>query len=167
MNQECPQLASLSEDVRKFWEEKQITLQDTLLRFSYAVLTVPSGFTTIEKSGLLYLMKRNLWFEDFPKSSTFSVLFQRSSQYEKMLLQLPVETVEQVQVVPQFALSTFFSEFPARTGPFQWIARMFGTGRTGPKYLCVAGKDVSRVDVRYAFRDVTEPEVWAQAIMDR
>lgn len=164
MNQECPQLASLSENVRKFWEERQTTLQDTLLRFSYAVLTVPSDFTTVEKSGLLYLMKRNLWFEDFPKSSTFSALFQRSSQYEKMLLQLPVETVEQVQVIPQFALSTFFPEFPVRSGPFQWITRMFGIG---PKYLCVAGKDVSRGDVRYAFRDVTEPEAWVQAITDR
>jgi hypothetical protein len=164
MNQECPQLAALSENVRRFWEEKQAKLQDTLLRFSYAVLTLPSGFTTVEKSGLLYLMKHNLWFEDFPKSSTFATLFQRSSQYEKMLLQLPLETVEQVQVLPQVALDTFFVEFSVRSNPFQWIARMFGIG---PKYLCVTGKDVSGHDVRYAFRDVTEPEVWEQAIIDR
>lgn len=164
MSHECPQLASLSDHVRAFWEEKQTALGDTLLRFSYAVLTIPSGFVTQEKSGLLYLMRRDLWFEDFPKSSTFSALLQRSSTYEKTLLQLPVATVEQVQVVPQFALNTFFSEFPARSGVFQKIAHLFGMG---PAYLCVAGQDVAGHAVHYAFRDVTDPEAWRQAILDR
>jgi hypothetical protein len=164
MSQECPQLALLSENVRKFWEEKQITLQDTLRRFSYAVLTLPSGVMTVEKGGILYLMTRNLWFEDFQKSSTFSSLFQSSSQYKKMLLQLPVGTIEQVQIVPGFALNTFSPEFPARSGRFQWFTRMFSKE---PQYLCLAGKEASGQDVRYVFREVGEPEAWVQAITDR
>ena len=75
----CPQLEKVSEPVRKFWETRQTECADTLLRFSYAILLSPVKYVMTEKAGLLYLMQRALWFEDFPKSSMFSFVEEKSA----------------------------------------------------------------------------------------
>ena len=68
---QCPQLDQLPENVQTFWEEKQNELGERLLLFSYAIFVNPAHFPLPEKSGILYLMEQNLWFEDFPKPPLF------------------------------------------------------------------------------------------------
>ena len=80
----CPQLQDLPPNIRQFWEEKQQECGEQIVLFSYAVFLGSPESSSPEKSGILYLMERNLWFEDFPKPPLF--LFNRATTYKKTLL---------------------------------------------------------------------------------
>jgi hypothetical protein len=159
MSKECPQLEKLSENVRTFWEDKQRELEDTLLRFSYAILTTPGQYFLVEKPGILYLMKKNLWFEDFPKPPLF--FFARSSSQKKTLIQIPLETVENFEAIQQPALHELFLGQKPRSGVLQGIFR-----RSNPRYLLVSGKHAADSDFRYAFRELDNPESWVQTLSE-
>ena len=159
MSKECPQLEKLSENVRTFWEDKQRELEDTLLRFSYTILTTPGQYFLVEKPGILYLMKKNLWFEDFPKPPFF--FFTRSSSQKKTLIQIPLKTVENFEAIGQSALRELFLGKKPRSGFLQGIFRL-----SNPIYLLVSGKQAADSDFRYAFRELDDPESWVKTLSE-
>jgi len=162
MSKECPQLEKLPENVRKYWEDKQIELEDTLLRFSYVILTTPDQYPLVEKTGILYLMKKNLWFEDFQKPPFF--LFARStSQYKKTIIRIPLETVENFVLIRQSALHELLTGKEHRSDFFRNI---FQTIKRDPIYLLITGKQSADSSFRYAFRDLDSPESWIQTLSD-
>ncbi len=157
---ECPQLEKLPENVRTFWEKKQQELDDTLLRFSYAILTTPGQYFLAEKAGILYLMKKNLWFEDFQKPAFF--LFARgSSQYKKTLIQIPLEAGERFETIRQSALHELFLGKKPRSG---FLRDIFHLIRNDPLYLLISGKQIADSRFQYAFRELDDPESWVQTL---
>jgi hypothetical protein len=162
MPDQCPQLKKLPEHVRKFWEDKQKEFEDTLIRFSYAILIIPSQISPIQKSGILYLMKRNLWFEDFPKPALFSFII-TTPQYKKTMIQMPLETLENVKVIPQSVLNELLLGKKHRSafsqGIFRWL-------NPDPACLLVSGKEVSGNRFQYAFRELDDPGSWVLTLSD-
>ena len=156
MAKQCPQLEKLPENVRNFWEDKQRELDDILLRFSYAILTLPSQFPPIEKSGILYLMKSNLWFEDFPKPPLFFFV-KSTSQYKKTIIQMPLETLENVETIRQSALHDFLLEKNRGLG---FLRNIFRLASPDPMYLFISGKLASGNYFQYAFRELDDLESW-------
>lgn len=161
MTQECPQLQNLPANVRKFWDDKQQALHDTLQRFSYGVLVESADVMVRETSGLLYLMRQDLWFEDFPKSSIFSSLFQQNADYTKTLLQFPITTISEIRLVPSFELARLLLDVTRSSGGIFSFFRMF-TPRQNTLFL--AGKDATGHDFKCAFRDLDDPSAWHQAL---
>ena len=161
MTQGCPQLENLPANVRKFWEERQHTLQDTLLRFSYGVLVESTDMMLREKSGLLYLMQRDLWFEDFQKSSLFSSLFQQGTEYTKTQIQIPRTAIMDVRLVPAIELGhELLGKRPSSEG-FGAFFRLF---KPRPNTLLLVRADAAGQPVRCAFRDIDEPDAWYRAL---
>jgi hypothetical protein len=161
MTQECPQLQNLPANVRKFWDDKQQALHDTLQRFSYGVLVESADVMLRETSGLLYLMRQNLWFEDFPKSSVFSSLFQQNANYTKTLLQFPVNAISEVRLVPSSELARLLLETPRSSGGFFSFLRIFSPKQNA---LFLSGKDATGRDFKCAFRDLDDPGAWHQTL---
>lgn len=162
MSEECSQLKKLPQNVREFWESKQRELEDTLLRFSYAIFTTPGQYFLVEKTGLLYLMKKNLWFEDFQKPPFF--LFARSApQYKKTIIQIPLETVENFETIRQAALQELLLGKKHRSGFLQDLFRLIGSD---PLYLLISGKHTADSSLRYAFRELDDPVSWVQTLSD-
>jgi hypothetical protein len=162
MPDQCPQLAQLPEKVRKFWEDKQRECHDTLLRFSFAVLTDPSQKFQIEKSGLLYLMQTNLWFEDFPKSSSLMFLFGAQS-YEKTMIQIPLATLEAVKPIRQSALNELL---PGKKRSAGFAYGFFRFLFPDPLWLLLSGQNVFGKPFQYAFRVMDNPESWAVTLSE-
>jgi hypothetical protein len=161
MTQECPQLQNIPANVRKFWNDKQQALNDTLQRFSYGVLVESADVMLRETSGLLYLMQQNLWFEDFPKSSVFSSLFQQNANYTKTLLQIPVNTISEVRLVPPFELARLLLETSRPSGG---IFSFFRILTPKQNTLFLTGKDATGRDFKCAFRDLEDPDAWHRAL---
>ena len=162
MSEECPQLKNLPENVREFWEDKQRELDDTLLRFSYAILTVPGQYFLVEKVGLIYLMKKNLWFEDFQKPPFF-LFAKNTSQYKKTIIQIPLETLENFEIIRQSALQELLLDKKPRSGFFQNLFQLIGSE---PTYLLISGQQTADSSFRYAFRELDNPESWIQMLSD-
>jgi hypothetical protein len=132
------------------------------LRFSYAILLSPVKYVMTEKAGLLYLMQRALWFEDFPKSSMFSFIYQgTTASYEKTRLQMPLTNVTDCRIISSAEFESMTSETPARTG---WWQQVLGIFKAAPSYFYVAGADETGQAFRYAFRDLDAPETWVQSV---
>ncbi len=161
MNQ-CPQLQQLPENVKKYWEEKQRELEDTLIQFSYTVFVIPSNLVFAEKTGILYLMERDLWFEDFPKPPLF--FLNTASKYKKTLIQIPRQTITNVELLSQSTLHEIVQGKPQHSGIFQNIFRLI---RSEPLYLLVSGVQDSGQAFQYAFRDLQNPESWVPALQVR
>ena len=160
MPEQCPQLAKLPAQSRKFWEDKQRELQDTLIRFSYAVLTVPAELSSVDQSGLLYLMQQNLWFEDFPKPPPL-ISIGKPREYQKTLIRMPVAALEKFEVIPESVLKMRFQDKPQHSGFFRNLAYFLGVN---PKYLLFSGKLAAGSRFQYAFREIDEPQVWVQTL---
>ncbi len=157
MTQECLQLQNLPDNVRKFWDEKQQTLQDTLLRFSYGVFVEPADVILHEKSGLLYVMRQNLWFEDFPKSSTFSSLFHQNAEYTKTRIQIPRAAIAEVRLIPSAELGhALLGTSPSSAG----ILDFFRLFKPRPNTLLLNGADAAGQPIRCALRDLDDPDDW-------
>lgn len=164
MIDQCPQIKNLPENVRKFWEDKQVELEDTLIQFSYAIVTDPSKTFQIQKSGLLYLMKRNLWFEDFQKVSAFSFFIRGSTQYKKTLIQIPVETIEDIKLTPKSFSDSVVRGKQQRSGFFQ---KLFCFMKGAPAmYLLISGKEISGTSFQYAFGELDNPDAWLQVLSE-
>lgn len=159
---QCPQLEKLPEQIRAFWQKKEAECNDGLVRFSYAVRLIPSGFVIAEQGGLLYLMERDLWFEDFPKSSMFTFLFQNAPVYEKTRIQIPVTTITQGRIVSPSEMKSLLFETPARSSRFQQILASIFESRT--RHLFLSGTDTTGQPFRYAFRDIDDPVAWVHAL---
>lgn len=161
-SQQCPQLEKVSEKVRAFWETRQTECNDTLLRFSYAILLSPVGSIMTEKAGLLYLMQHALWFEDFPKTSMFSFLYQGAiGSYEKTRIQMPLTNMTDCRTISRAELESLLSETPSPSGWWQQFLEIF---KPPASYLFVSGTDATGSPFRYAFRDLDAPETWVQSV---
>jgi hypothetical protein len=163
MPDQCPQLAQLPEKVRKFWEDKQRECHDTLLRFSFVVLTDPSQTFQIEKSGLLYLMQTSLWFEDFPKSSSILALFGGAQSYEKTLIQIPLATLDTVKPIRQTLLNEMM---PGKKRRIAFSSGLLRFLFPDPLWLLLSGKDVSGKPFEYVLRIMEDPESWVMTLSE-
>lgn len=161
MTNQHPLLQHLPESVRKYWEEKQRELEDTLILFSYTIFVTPTNLPPTEKAGILYLMKRNLWFEDFPKPPLFFLNI--ASKYEKTLIQIPRQAVTRVKLIRQSALNDLTQGKRQHSGIIQNILRLISSD---PFYLIVSGTQESGASFQYAFRDLQEPESWVRALQN-
>lgn len=163
MIQESPQLHTLPANVRKFWEEKQQTLQETLLRFSYGVLVEPGELILREKSGLIYLMDRNLWFEDFPKNSTFASLFQQGIEYTKTHVHFPRHSITHIRLVPAAEVETMFlSARPSSAG----ILGFFRLFKPRPNTLVMDAVTGEGRAAQVALRDLDDPDMWYRLLTE-
>ena len=155
----CPQLDQLPENVQTFWEEKQNELGERLLLFSYAIFVNPDHFPLPEKSGILYLMERNLWFEDFPKPPLF--FLNRTSKYKKTLIQISRQTITSVELIKQSGLEEVFWGKPSGAGFLRNIAKLISPD---PTYLLLSASQNAENPSRYAFREINDPKAWLQAL---
>lgn len=160
--EQCPQLQNLPPNIQQFWEEKQQECGEQVIRFSYAVWIESPDTSTREKSGILYLMGRNLWFEDFPKPPFF--LFNRTDTYKKTRLQIPRTTILRVELVKKSGIEIRLQGKAPRPGMLQKLFAMF---TPDPVYLCVVQRQEDADPRTYQFREVNEPEAWIQAFKDR
>ena len=156
---QCPHLDQLPENVRIFWEEKQDELGETLYLFSYAIFVNPAQFPLPEKSGILYLMEENLWFEDFPKPPMF--FFNKTSKYKKTLIQIPRQAITTVELIKQSRLEEVFLGKESRSGFLRNIVKFMSPE---PTYLVISENQNSANPSRYAFRELNDPEAWLQAL---
>ena len=163
MTTQHPELDQLPENVRTFWEEKQHELNDTLLSFSYSILVLYTRMPSTEKSGILYLMGRDLWFEDFPKPPLF--FLGRSSSYKKTLIQIPRHTIAKVELVKQSALKTGH-DYQARetTQQIGFMQRILQLFTSDPLYLLISGDSESGEPFQYAFRELNDPNAWVAVL---
>ena len=152
-----PQLDQLPENVREFWEEKQRELEEKLAIFSYAILVKPTRVPFPEKGGILYLMERNLWFEDFQKPPLF--FLNRTPKYKKTLIQIPRQSITSVELVNQSALEERFQGIAQHSGFFQNLLHIF---KPDPVYVLISGHLESEGPFTYAFRELNDPEMWRQ-----
>ncbi|MDY0095926.1 MAG: hypothetical protein RBT80_24790 [Candidatus Vecturithrix sp.] len=160
-HERCPQLQNLPPNVQQFWEEKQQECGEQVILFSYAVW-LESPITSVrEKSGILYLMERNLWFEDFPKPPFF--LFNRADTYKKMRLQIPRTTILSVELVKKSGLEIRSQREKSRTGVIQKFCSLF---TPDPVYLRVMCEVEGKESGIYYFREVNESDAWIQAFKD-
>ena len=156
---QCPQLDQLPENVQTFWEEKQNELGERLLLFSYAIFVNPAHLPLPEKSGILYLMEQNLWFEDFPKPPLF--FLNRTSKYKKTLIQIPRQAISSVELIKQSGLEEIFLRKRPGSGFFRSIAKLMSPEST---YLLLAASQNAENPSRYAFREINDPKTWLQAL---
>ncbi|GAK60243.1 hypothetical protein U27_00134 [Candidatus Vecturithrix granuli] len=161
-HEQCPQLQDLPRNIQQFWEEKQQECGEQVIIFSYAVLLGSSEAPTPEKSGILYLMERNLWFEDFPKPPFF--LFNRATTYKKTLLQIPRTTILTVELIKKSGFEVCLQGKPSRTGALQKLFTIFVPD---PVYLRVVQRRDGQESDLYYFRELNEPEAWIQAFKNQ
>lgn len=161
-HEQCPQLHNLPPNIRQFWEEKQQECGEHVILFSYAVLLGSPETSAPEKSGILYLMERNLWFEDFPKPPFF--LFNRAATYKKTLLQIPRTTILTVELVKKSGLEVRLHGKAPRTSALQ---KLFAVFAPDPVYLRVMQRQENGETRIYQFREVNAPEAWIQAFNNR
>jgi hypothetical protein len=154
-----PRLDQLPENVQTFWEEKQNELGERLLLFSYAIFVNPAHFPLPEKSGILYLMEQNLWFEDFPKPPLF--FLNRTSKYKKTLIQIPRQTIATVELIKQSGLEEVFLGKRSGSGFFRYIAKLMSPE---PTYLFISESQNTENPSGYAFREINDPKTWLQAL---
>ena len=154
-----PKIAQLPENVRSYWEEKQQQTGEQLQLFSYAILVEVTQFPPLEKSGLLYLMERHLWFEDFQKPGFF--LFNTTPSYQKTMIQIARQTLTQVELMRESALEQALFGRKWRSGGF---SRLFQFLSPDPKYLVISATSETKSSARYVFRDLEQPEEWVQAL---
>jgi len=157
-HEQCPQLHNLPPNIRQFWEEKQQECGEQVIIFSYAVLLGSPEASAPEKSGILYLMERNLWFEDFPKPPFF--LYNRATTYKKTLLQIPRTTILSVELIRKSGLEVRLQGKSPRIGALQ---KFFALFTPDPVYLRVTQKQENGGTRTYQFREVNESEAWIQA----
>lgn len=148
-------LEHMPEQVRTYWLTKEQELQERLLRVSYAIAVFPNQTPVTEKSGILFLMTRHLWFEDFPKSSFF--FFTRQPDYKKMILQFSRQTLSEVAVLRQSQLDTESS----KTSGFWKFFHYLGTD---PLYLRLTTLSKTGEACEYLFRDLNDPETWLSSL---
>lgn len=154
-------LQQLSEEARTFWEEKQESLQEELLFFSYSNLVESPQSPAYDKSGVLYLMERHLWFEDFPKAPVF--FLPQRSEYTKTLIQVPRAAITHVEFVKESVLPDVLQgKQPSQEMPRSFLWRIF---HSDPLHLIVSGQEESNAPFRYIFRDFDEPETWRQLLL--
>jgi hypothetical protein len=159
----CPQLQHLPDNVKAFWEDKQRDLDDTLLLFSYSIMATLPNFPFPEITGILYLMQRDLWFEDFPKPPLF--FLNRPSKYQKTLIQIPRTSITEVQLLRQSALEAMLRDTPQQTPEFlRKLSRFFSRD---PYYLVVTGVSMAGKAFQYAFREVNDPDSWLQTLQGK
>ena len=123
-----------------------------------SVFRVTSG-PALEKSGIFYLMERNLWFEDFPKPPLF--FFNKTSTYKKTQLQIPRSSISTVELVKR---STFEEKFFGRKPPSGIFQNILGLFNPEPTYLIISIAQDTDAPIQYAFRELDDPENWLQAL---
>lgn len=158
----CPQLRDLPDNVQQFWEEKQQEHGEQLIMFSYAVLLGNPATTAPEKSGILYLMERHLWFEDFPKPPLF--LFTRTTTYKKTLIQIPRSSITKVDLVTKSGVDARLHGKMPRNGALQ---RFFFLFTPDPVYLHLLQEPEGADSMTYCFREVNEPESWVHVLQKK
>lgn len=160
MPNQCPKLQQLPENVRKFWEDKQRELEDTLILFSYATFVESPSFPGTGKSGILYLMEQNLWFEDFEKPPIF--FLSQKSTYTKTLIQIPRHAITNVGLVRGSVLDEFLR---GKRAPFEIKHNIFWRLiHSDSVHLVVSGAQDSGTSFQYIFRDLDEPESWVRIL---
>lgn len=157
--EQCPQLRDLSPNIQQFWEEKQQECGEQLVMFSYAIFLGTPETSSPEKSGILYLMERNLWFEDFPKPPIF--LLTRSTTYKKTLLQIPRESITKVELVKKSGVDGRLQRKMPRNGRLQ---KLFSLFRAEPVYLHLVREQEGVDSMTYNFRELNDPEAWKQGL---
>ena len=158
----CPQLHALPSNIQQFWEEKQQECGEQLLLFSYAVFMGTLESPSPDKSGILYVMERNLWFEDFQKAPFF--LFAAAATYKKTLIQIPRPSITKVELITKSGLDLRLHGKTPRTGA---LHKLFSLFTSDPAYFCVAQKQTNGEITTYLFREVNEPEAWIQACQNQ
>ncbi len=162
MSVQCPKLDHLSENIRTYWEEKQQERGETLHQFSYAILVEPVRFPAPEKSGILYIMEHNVWFEDFPKPPLF--FLNSPSNYKKTQFHIPRTSITDVELITRSAFEQRFFDKQPSSGPLQGILNIF---KTDPVYCIISERQENGDLLQHVFREVDEPEGWLKALQPR
>ncbi len=163
MTTQHSRLRQLPENARIFWEKKQQEVNDTLLLFSYATFVETPHVPASEKNGLLYLMERDLWFEDFQKPQVF--FLPQKADYTKTVIQIPRPTIENAELIRESLLADFLQGKRQQInknprGIFWW----FGSD---PVHLVISGTQESESQLQYIFREMEDPESWVQALTSK
>ncbi|MCP4401153.1 MAG: hypothetical protein GY801_28130 [bacterium] len=155
MPEQLVQLDQLSEDVRKFWGKKQEELGEGLVKFSYGILMNSKQPSAPEKCGVIYLMEKSLYFEDFYKAPLF---FQTKAQeFTKTQIRIPRVSITEVEILRQKGFEKrFFGQEPS-SGLFQNILNIF---HQSSNYLVITETQDTGSPQTHIFRDLDDPELW-------
>ncbi|PIE33480.1 hypothetical protein CSA56_11800 [candidate division KSB3 bacterium] len=159
MSTQCPQLDQIPDNIRTYWEKKQQERGEALYRFSFAVLVQPGRIPATEKSGILYIMERNVWFEDFPKPPLF--FLNQSSNYKKTEIHISRASIIGAELLRQSAFEERFFDKRPSSGLLQNILTLF---KTDPIYCIISERQKNGSLFQHVFRGLEEAEDWLKAL---
>lgn len=111
--------------VSEFWQEKEREFGETRVLSSFARYIGGHPRFTSATDGLLFLMSKSLWFENFEKGPN---IFGFSQPFEKVIFRIPLHFIRGVEAIPERDMAV--SEFGPR------LLRLHRLSRT-PFYLQV------------------------------
>ncbi len=88
-----------SEEARKFWAEKEKEKGGKVSFFTFATYLGMSSRRSPSYGGLMYIIDKKIYFEDFEKENWLVKLMGRKQKYEKTEFNLNVKDIVETKVV--------------------------------------------------------------------
>jgi len=92
-------MEKVNEEAKKFWEEKEKIYGEPVKFYTFATFLGRSGGESVHLGGLIYIINKNLCFEDFERDNWFSKLITKDKKYEKTEFSIELDSIEKIQLV--------------------------------------------------------------------
>lgn len=92
-------MKELTEEAKKFWDEKEKQKGGKVDFFTFATYIGRSNDKNVSLSGLLYTIKKGLYFEDFEKQNWLYKIMGKNQKYEKTEFGIEIEEIEEIKTV--------------------------------------------------------------------
>lgn len=137
--------------VAEFWKAKEAEFGETRILSSFARYI--GGHPRFENltDGLLFLMSKSLWFENFEKGPN---IFGITPPFEKVVFRIPLHRIRGIDPVPEREMAT--SEFAPRLFRFHRLSR-------APVYLRVRYVDEWDKEHALYFDSMVDVATWQKA----
>ena len=138
--------------VAEFWQEKEQEFGETRLLSSFARYIGGHPRFASATDGLLFLMSKSLWFENFEKGPN---IFGFSPPFEKVVFRIPLHRIQGFEAVPEKDMVA--TEFGPRLFRFHRLSRM-------PLYLGVRYVDEWDKEHMLYFDSMVDVTTWQQEL---
>jgi len=90
-------MSKTEEDYIAFWEERESQKGGKVKFYTYAKYLGRSNLESSELGGLLYIIDKKLYFEDFEKDNWFSKILGQKKKYEKTELNINIDSIKELK----------------------------------------------------------------------
>jgi len=87
------------ENYKTFWKDKENEKGGKLMFYTYARYIGRSNWESCDLGGLIYIIDKTLYFEDFEKDNWFSKIISQKKKYEKTEFSFTIEDIDKIKII--------------------------------------------------------------------